>query len=183
MTLTIKTWLPCARIAKRGAVYPVSGVTRYARTREGVPVIFGCLEKIMSTHLNENQLLAVVLLASGAKAVAVAQELKITEETICRWKQLPAFRAATNRLHTEAMQAISCRLRHLGGLAVGAIEKILTDPDTQPRERLTAAFKILDYLGGAGVLQNIGPVTEEEIVCDDKASQMLAEMGRSLLDG
>lgn len=135
----------------------------------------------MSTNLNETQLLAAALLAIGTKAVAVAAELSVTEETVCRWRQLPAFRASVNQMQVENMQSISSRLRNMGALALETVEEILSDKNAPPRDRLAAAFKILDYLG-AGV-QKVGPVTEEEIVCDDKASQMLAEMGRRLLDG
>ena len=136
----------------------------------------------MSTKLNENQLLAAAMLATGTKAVTVAAELSVTEETVSRWRQLPHFRAATNRLQAETMQSISCRLRDMGVVALQTVEQILIDEATPPRERLAAAFKILDYLG-AGVVQNIGPTSIEGIAIDDKATEMLAEMGRSLLDG
>ena len=45
----------------------------------------------MSIKLNENQLIAIHLLASGVKASVVAKELGIREETLSRWKQIDEF--------------------------------------------------------------------------------------------
>ena len=48
----------------------------------------------MSTKLNENQLIAVHLIASGVKASVIANQLNIREETISRWKQINEFKEA-----------------------------------------------------------------------------------------
>ena len=45
----------------------------------------------MSIKLNENQLIAIHLLASGVKASVVAKELGIREETLSRWRQIDEF--------------------------------------------------------------------------------------------
>ena len=45
----------------------------------------------MSKKLNENQLIAIHLLASGIKASVVAKELGIREETLSRWRQIDEF--------------------------------------------------------------------------------------------
>ena len=45
----------------------------------------------MSTKLNENQLIAIHLLASGVNASVVAKELGIREETLSRWRQIDEF--------------------------------------------------------------------------------------------
>ena len=42
----------------------------------------------MSTKLNENQLIAVHLLASGVKASIIANQLGMREETLSRWRQI-----------------------------------------------------------------------------------------------
>ena len=56
----------------------------------------------MSTKLNENQLIAIHLLASGVKASVVAKELGIREETLSRWRQIDEFKEAIE----EATEAI-----------------------------------------------------------------------------
>ena len=47
---------------------------------------------MMSTKLNENQLIAIHLLASGVKASVVAKKLSIREETLSRWRQINEFK-------------------------------------------------------------------------------------------
>ena len=48
----------------------------------------------MSTKLNENQLIAVHLIASGVKASVIANQLGIREETLSRWRQIDEFNKA-----------------------------------------------------------------------------------------
>ena len=50
----------------------------------------------MSTKLNENQLIAVHLLASGHKSCDVAKRLHIRQETLSRWRQDSQFDKAVN---------------------------------------------------------------------------------------
>ena len=45
----------------------------------------------MSKKINENQLIAVHLLASGVKASIIAKQLSIREETLSRWRQIDEF--------------------------------------------------------------------------------------------
>ena len=59
----------------------------------------------MSTKLNENQLIAIHLIASGVKASLIAKQLGIREETLSRWRQNDTFseevKNATERILTE----------------------------------------------------------------------------------
>ena len=48
----------------------------------------------MSTKLNEKQLIAVHLLASGVRASIIAKEIGIREETLSRWRQIDEFKKA-----------------------------------------------------------------------------------------
>ncbi len=48
----------------------------------------------MSLKLNENQLIAVYLIASGVKASAISKQLNIRTETLSRWRQDPEFKTA-----------------------------------------------------------------------------------------
>ena len=56
----------------------------------------------MSTKLNENQLIAVHLIASGVKASIIANHLKIREETLSRWRQIDKFKDALE----DAIEAV-----------------------------------------------------------------------------
>ena len=44
--------------------------------------------------LNNNQLIAVHLIASGVKASIIANQLDIREETLSRWRQIDEFKEA-----------------------------------------------------------------------------------------
>ena len=59
----------------------------------------------MSTKLNENQLIAIHLLASGVKASLISKQLGIREETLSRWRQNDTFseevKNATERVLKE----------------------------------------------------------------------------------
>ena len=48
----------------------------------------------MSTKFNENQLIAIHLIASGIKASVIANQLNIREETLSRWRQIDEFKVA-----------------------------------------------------------------------------------------
>ena len=56
----------------------------------------------MSTKLNENQLIAVHLISSGVKASIIANQLKIREETLSRWRQIDEFKDALE----DALEAV-----------------------------------------------------------------------------
>ena len=48
----------------------------------------------MSTKLNENQLIAIHLIATGVKASVISKQLGIREETLSRWRQNDKFNEA-----------------------------------------------------------------------------------------
>ena len=52
----------------------------------------------MSKNLNENQLIAVQLVAQGSSGKEIARELSVTEETVSRWKKQPEFIELVNDL-------------------------------------------------------------------------------------
>ena len=49
---------------------------------------------MMSIKLNESQLIAVHLIASGVKSSVITNQLKIREETLSRWRQIDKFKEA-----------------------------------------------------------------------------------------
>ncbi len=60
----------------------------------------------MSTKLNENQLIAVHLIASGIKASIIANQLKIREQTLSRWRQIDAFKEAVEDAVEDILREI-----------------------------------------------------------------------------
>ena len=65
----------------------------------------------MSTKLNQNQLLAIPLVAQGVSGKDIASRLKIAEETVSRWKKLPEFKAEVNQLLKECREETQHKLR------------------------------------------------------------------------
>lgn len=87
---------------------------------------------------------AIELLAMGGNNKSVAERLDIAPETVSRWRSDFEFQAAMNKIIDEAQKTAKDRLRHLSGVALETIENVLLDKETPPRDRMTAAFKILE---------------------------------------
>ncbi len=96
-----------------------------------------------SKKLNPNQLQAVTLLASGVSSSAIADQLKVTRETVSRWRAQPEFQDELDRLLFEARRDAQERLLALSGLAVETIEKLLRSPQGPIREKVSASFRVL----------------------------------------
>jgi hypothetical protein len=101
----------------------------------------------MSKKLNENQLLAVPLVASGMSGQLVAKELNIQPETLSRWKNDSEFMAGVNRIIVDAQEATQAKLRQLTTQALKVIEDALYDEAEPTGVRLNVAFKVLDKVG------------------------------------
>jgi transposase len=101
----------------------------------------------MSTELNNNQLLAVQMLASGMNGRDIAKELKVRPETLSRWKAEPEFEAAVNYIVVGAQEATRAKLSQLSEQALQVIEDVLNDSEAQASTKLSAAFKVLDRVG------------------------------------
>lgn len=99
----------------------------------------------MSTKLNETQHQAIVMLASGKPASAVAAALDVRKETISRWKQLPEFQAEVNALIEDVRESTRNRLASMVEKALVVIEGDLDTADNPHRVR--TAFKVLQMLG------------------------------------
>ena len=67
--------------------------------------------------------------------------------TISGWRQEPKFESTVNVLLQEQNDACREKLRALGLEALNAIEEVLNDNKTKPKDHLTAALKIVELLG------------------------------------
>jgi hypothetical protein len=101
----------------------------------------------MSKKLNENQLLAVPLVASGMSGQLVAKELNIQPETLSRWKNDSEFMAGVNKIIVDAQEATQAKLSQLTTQALKVIEDALCDEAEPTSVRLNVAFKVLDKVG------------------------------------
>ena len=116
----------------------------------------------MSIKLNENQLLAVQLVAQGRSGKEIAQELSVTEETISRWKKQPAFIALVNELLGQLRDTTQQKMRNLVLLALEILEKELFNEDN--KNRVNIALKVLNnYKFSTLIDQKIGSENADTI--------------------
>ncbi len=94
--------------------------------------------------LTEAQRIAALRIASGLSGVAIAEELGIADETVSRWRQLPAFREEIDAQLERHQEQAAERLLGLSTLALDVIKAVLENPETPPKERLSGAFKLLE---------------------------------------
>lgn len=116
--------------------------------------------------LSPQQQQAALLLVEGRKQGEIAEEMGIAPETLSRWKAEPGFRAELNRLLLAMREASINRIRSLQATALQTIEDVMTNSEAPAKDRLAAAFRILDIAGhgldSAGIPQTL-PATEEAI--------------------
>ena len=98
----------------------------------------------MSTKLNQNQLLAIPLVAQGVSGKNVAKKIQVTEETVSRWKKLPEFQAEVNALLKECRDETQHKLRSLVNTALEVIKGELENKHSD--QRITIALKILQNM-------------------------------------
>jgi transposase len=98
----------------------------------------------MSTKLNQNQLLAIPLVAQGVSGKDIASRLKVAKETISRWKKLPEFEAEVNQLLKECREETQHKLRSIVHQSLEIIKSELEN-DTSTL-RINLALKILQNI-------------------------------------
>jgi len=95
----------------------------------------------MSKNLNENQLLAVQLVAQGRSGREIAKQLSVTEETISRWKKQPIFIASVNEILGQLSEGIQQKMRNLVFQALEILETELSDKENKNKANI--ALKLL----------------------------------------
>ena len=95
----------------------------------------------MSKNLNENQLLAVQLVAQGRSGREIAKQLSVTEETISRWKKQPIFIASINEILGQLREGIQQKMRNLIFQALEILETELSDKENKNKANI--ALKLL----------------------------------------
>ena len=98
----------------------------------------------MSIKLNQNQLLAIPLVAQGVSGKNVAKKIQVTEETVSRWKKLPEFQAEVNALLKECREETQHKLRSLVNTALEVVKDELENKNSE--QRITIALKILQNM-------------------------------------
>ena len=116
----------------------------------------------MSTKLNQNQLLAIPLVAQGVSGKNVAKKIQVTEETVSRWKKLPEFQAEVNKLLKEYREETQHKLRSLTNIALEVVREDLEN--TNSEQRLATALKIIQNMKlNTYLYEEIGPSKAENV--------------------
>ena len=126
----------------------------------------------MSIKLNENQLIAVHLLASGVKASVIARQLSIREETLSRWRQIDEFKDALEDATEAVLREIDETHKNLLICSQNIIYDALKNEDLDLFKKANLALRYLNLLKG-----------KEDIT--QKSSHNLfkhAELGRFIVD-
>ena len=102
----------------------------------------------MSTKLNEKQLIAVHLLASGVKASVIAKEISIREETLSRWRQIDEFKDALEDATEAVLREIDETHKNLLIRSQSVINEALNNEDLDLFKKANLAIRYISLIKG-----------------------------------
>ena len=102
----------------------------------------------MSLKLNENQLIAVYLIASGVKGSAISKQLNIRSETLSRWKQDPEFNTAVMDATEIILEEIIDTHKNLLITSQKVILETLNNPKLDQFKKTNVALRYLSLIKG-----------------------------------
>jgi len=102
----------------------------------------------MSKKLNENQLIAVHLLASGFKASIVANQLGVREETLLRWRQIDVFKEALEDATEVVLREIDETHKNLLIRSQNVINEALANKELDLFKKANLALRYLSLIKG-----------------------------------
>ena len=102
----------------------------------------------MSIKLNEKQLIAVHLLASGVKASVIAKKLGIREETLSRWRQIDDFKKALEDATEAILREIDETHKNLLISSQSVINEALKNEELDLFKKATLALRYMSLIKG-----------------------------------
>ena len=102
----------------------------------------------MSIKLNEKQLIAVHLLASGVRASVIAKKLGIREETLSRWKQIDEFKDALENATEAVLREIDETHKNLLISSQNVIASAFKDENLDLFKKANLALRYLSLIKG-----------------------------------
>ena len=121
----------------------------------------------MSRKLNENQLIAVHLIASGFKASNVSKKLGIREETLSRWRQEDIFKEALEDTTEVILREIVDTHKNILIKCQNIILDTLNDKNLDMLKKANIALRYLSLIRGKGDISQKSTETLKEHL-DDK---------------
>ena len=102
----------------------------------------------MSIELNENQLIAAHLLASGYKSCEVAKQFNIRQETLSRWRQNAQFDKAVNDTTEIILNEIINTHKNILILSQNVILEVLKDGNLDLIKKANIALRFISFMRG-----------------------------------
>ena len=102
----------------------------------------------MSTKLNEKQLIAVHLIASGVKASLIAKQIGIREETLSRWRQNDKFNKAVEDATAFILREIIDTHKNLLITSQSIISNALNNEELDLFKKANLALRYLSLMKG-----------------------------------
>ena len=102
----------------------------------------------MSTKLNENQLIAIHLIASGVKASLISKQLGIREETLSRWRQNDKFNEAVKNATERVLIEIVDTHKNLLITSQNIIADALKNEELDLFKKANLAIRFLSLMKG-----------------------------------
>lgn len=98
---------------------------------------------------------AIAALIQAPSIREAARAVGVSEATLFRWLQVPAFRATYREARRRVVEQAIARLQRASSEAVEVLRAIMTDPEKPSSARVTAARTVLDYALRAVELDNL----------------------------
>ena len=100
--------------------------------------------------LNNNQLIAVQLIAQGRTGKFISEHLNVAEETISRWRKKPEFIASVNVMLNQLRDSTQQKMRNILFLSLEILEKELIKENSTIKVNLalkiTQNYKITNLI-------------------------------------
>ena len=121
----------------------------------------------MSIKLNENQLIAVHLIASGVKASNISKQIGIREETLSRWRQEDIFKEALEDTTEIILKEIVETHKNILIKCQSIIVDTLNDKNLEMIKKANIALRYLSLMRGKSDISQKSSETLKEHL-DDK---------------
>ena len=121
----------------------------------------------MSIKLNENQLIAVHLIASGVKASNISKQIGIREETLSRWRQEDIFKEALEDTTEIILKEIVETHKNILIKCQSIIVDTLNDENLDILKKANIALRYLSLMRGKSDISQKSSETLKEHL-DDK---------------
>ena len=100
--------------------------------------------------LNNNQLIAVQLVAQGKTGKFISEHLNVAQETISRWRKKPEFMASVNVMLNQLRDSTQQKMRNILFLSLEILEKELIKENSTIKVNLalkiTQNYKITNLI-------------------------------------